>query len=232
MPFDEGFDKPRAIREPADYVGQITDSVCDSLTKLGRVSDATDFENNFFQPIMELFKLGWTADCQWAAIQDPATLEAALRANPKSAALRPPGAKLDASRAWATLALLFCIQAAAAENAGDVTTAWTFAVDARFAADAVISQITDHEMVALHKRGMAKRGAAARLERSPQQVAKAEAKKLWKERHEGKHPKLRTNEQFATECMDRWPALKSAKVILGWCTKWGKEARQKSQHAG
>lgn len=232
MPFDEGFDKPRANRTPADYVSQITDSVCDSLTKLGRVTDATDFENNFFQPIMELFKLGWTADCQWAAMEDPNALDAALRANPKAAALRPQGAKLDASRAWATLALLFCTQAMVAENSGDTVTAWTNAIDARFAADAVLSQITDREMVALHKRGMARRGAVARLERSPKQVAKAEAKKLWKERHDGKHPKLRTNEQFATECMRRWPVLTSTKVILGWCTEWGKEVREKSQPAG
>lgn len=231
MSFDDGFDKPRANRTPADYLSQITESVCDSLTKLGRFTDATDFENNFFQPVMELFKLGWSADCQWTAIEDPTALEAALRANPKSAALRPQGAKLDVSRAWATLALLFCMQAAAAENAGDATTAWTYAIDARFAADAVISQITDREMVALHKRGMARRGAAARLERSPKQVAKAEVKKLWKERHDGKHPKLRTNEQFAGECMSRWPVLGSAKVILGWCTEWGKEVRQKSQPA-
>jgi len=232
MSFDDGFDKPRATRTPADYVCQITDSVCDSLTKLGRVTDATDFENNFFQPIMELFKLGWTADCQWTAIEDPAALNAALRANPKAAALIPQGAKLELSRAWATLALLFCTQAMVAENTGDTTTAWTNVIDARFAADAVISQITDREMIALHKHGMAKRGAAARLERSPKQVAKAEAKKFWKDRHDGKHPKLRTNEQFAMECMRRWPALTSTKVILGWCTAWGKEARPKSLPAG
>jgi hypothetical protein len=74
-----------------------------------------------------------------------------------------------------------------------------------------------------------KKGAARKLAKDPKQAAKKEATKLWQERYDGKHPKLGTNEQFATECMRRWPVLKSAKVILGWCTKWTKAA--KSQRA-
>jgi len=72
-------------------------------------------------------------------------------------------------------------------------------------------------------------GARTKLARDPKQAAKAEAFKLWQERNGGKHPKLRRHEDFATECMRRWPVLKSAKVILGWCTEWNKTAKaQKS----
>lgn len=77
----------------------------------------------------------------------------------------------------------------------------------------------------------AKAGAKAKLESDPKQAAKAEAHKLWQEQYDGKHPELRTNEQFAAECMRRWPKLTSAKVILGWCTQWNKEAKRKSQPA-
>jgi len=75
-----------------------------------------------------------------------------------------------------------------------------------------------------------RRGAATKLanDRNGKQAARVEAKKLWQERHAGKHPKLRTNEQFATECMRRWPVLTSAKVICGWCTVWAKEAKAKN----
>lgn len=59
------------------------------------------------------------------------------------------------------------------------------------------------------------------------QIAKIQALALWKERHGGLHPKLRTNEQFATEVMRRWPILHSSKVICGWCTDWTKEAKKK-----
>ena len=75
-----------------------------------------------------------------------------------------------------------------------------------------------------------RKGAVARLVRNPQQaakqIAKTEAQGLWHERHAGKHPKLRTNEQFATEVLRRWPVLISSKVICGWCTNWNKEAKK------
>jgi hypothetical protein len=75
-------------------------------------------------------------------------------------------------------------------------------------------------------------GALKRWSNDPIQVAKTEAFKLWTERRAGKHPRLRTNEQFAIECMRRWPALRSAAVITGWCTAWTKAAKgRKTQSA-
>jgi hypothetical protein len=82
---------------------------------------------------------------------------------------------------------------------------------------------------AIVRKVRARDAAMVKLARDPKQAAKAEAFKLWQERHAGKHPKLRTNEQFAGECMDRWPVLTSVKVICGWCTDWTKAA--KSQRA-
>jgi hypothetical protein len=70
------------------------------------------------------------------------------------------------------------------------------------------------------------RGAMAKLANDPKQVAKAGAFELWKERHAGKHPKLRTNEQFASEVMRRWPVLTSSKVICGWSARWTKTVKQ------
>ena len=55
--------------------------------------------------------------------------------------------------------------------------------------------------------------------------AKSGARELWKERYAGKHPLLKTNEQFAIKVMSLWPVLKSSKVICGWCTDWEKEAK-------
>ena len=75
----------------------------------------------------------------------------------------------------------------------------------------------------------AKAAAAAKLARDPKQAVKVEVFAMWQERHAGKHPRLRTNEQFATECMHRWPSLASVKVICGWCTEWTRAA--KSQRA-
>jgi hypothetical protein len=61
--------------------------------------------------------------------------------------------------------------------------------------------------------------------------AKLGAKNLWEERRSGKHPKLRTVEQFATEVMKRWPVLESAKVICQWSADWTKEAKAKRHPA-
>ncbi|WP_045760782.1 hypothetical protein [Xanthomonas albilineans] len=81
---------------------------------------------------------------------------------------------------------------------------------------------------ALANRADRRRGAAAKLanDRDGKQAAKAAALELWKERHAGKHPTLRTVEQFAIEVMRRWPVLTSSKVICGWSTKWSKSVRE------
>lgn len=79
--------------------------------------------------------------------------------------------------------------------------------------------------VRANRTAIAKLGAETKLARDPKQAAKAKAKKLWLERRAGRHPSLRTNEQFAIECMRLWPELTSLAVIAGWCTKWNKEAQ-------
>lgn len=71
-------------------------------------------------------------------------------------------------------------------------------------------------------------GANARLakDRDGKQSAKAGALKLWKERRAGRHPNLRTVEQFATEVMHRWPVLTSANVIRRWSAIWSRAAQE------
>ena len=75
----------------------------------------------------------------------------------------------------------------------------------------------------------AAKGGSGKIAKNPEAAAKAAAKaaalELWKERHAGKHPKLGTVEQYATEVMRRWPLLTSAKVICGWSAKWTKQVR-------
>ncbi|MGH8115559.1 MAG: hypothetical protein ACREPS_10985, partial [Rhodanobacteraceae bacterium] len=67
-----------------------------------------------------------------------------------------------------------------------------------------------------HKR--ARHAANARYAReTPKTRAKGAAHALFLERHEGKHPKLRTNEDFATECVKRWPELKQSTLTRKWC---------------
>ena len=73
--------------------------------------------------------------------------------------------------------------------------------------------------------GVARKAAGRKKANDPKSKAKSEALDLWKERQAGKHPKLRTVEQFATEVMRRWPVLTSSKVICGWSAKWTKEVQ-------
>lgn len=84
-----------------------------------------------------------------------------------------------------------------------------------------------HKAVMAREYGREERAAGGNIKqaRDPKQVAKVEARKLWNERHAGKHPTLRTNQQFAMECMRRWPVLTSAAVIAGWCTAWNKASK-------
>jgi hypothetical protein len=68
--------------------------------------------------------------------------------------------------------------------------------------------------------------ASARKDRALQSTAKAGARRLWRERYEGKLPNLRTVSQFADEVMRRWPILKSHKNVCAWSAEWSKEARE------
>ena len=69
--------------------------------------------------------------------------------------------------------------------------------------------------------------AKAKLAKDPKQSARAAVKTLWLERRAGKHPRLRTNEQFAIEAVRRWNILKNG-TVLKWCTAWEKEMKSTS----
>jgi len=89
-----------------------------------------------------------------------------------------------------------------------------------------MSAASDQVAYTTGKKYPSQTAAAARVANDPKQIAKSKAFQLWKDRHVGKHPSLRTNEQFAMECLRQWPQLTSIKVILGWCTTWTKEEKK------
>jgi hypothetical protein len=121
------------------------------------------------------------------------------------------------------LAVIKCLQD------GRERAAWSYAIDARHLASTILQGWDMRRRV---KTALAVEHSEIRWASDPKQAAKAEARNLWNERHAGKHPRLRTNEQFAIECMRRWPALRSAAVITGWCTAWTKAAKgRKTQSA-
>lgn len=68
------------------------------------------------------------------------------------------------------------------------------------------------------------KGGRNRHANSPVQGAKTKAKVLWEEREAGKHPGLRTEDQFAIEACRRWPELTSIGTVKKWSTAWRKEA--------
>lgn len=205
-------DKPRSQRSPDDYADQIIDAVANYLIALGRYKNEDEFTKALFADARNFASNGITADDLYARISQEGSI--------------PSGAIVDNNIAWAMFALLYCIEAIAANMAGEVTTAWTLIVNARFAADAVLSQVHDIHAAAASRKIVARVGASVRLANDPKQAAKAGALELWKERHTGKHPRLRTVEQYATEVMRRWPVLESAKVICGWSANWTKTMKE------
>ena len=134
----------------------------------------------------------------------------------------------------------YCVFAVRAYFDGDESLSWSYASDASYWAGVVMmvakqrglpAPAVIRKQLADLRSSQARAAAQAKLANDPVQAAKAEAFKLWQERHAGKHPKLGTNEQFATECMRRWPVLTSSKVICGWCTAWTKEAKAKQSQS-
>lgn len=117
-----------------------------------------------------------------------------------------------------------CLAAMKLDKAGRTNEAWTFAIDARHLE---VLTVYSYDSATTARRALGRTNAAIKLARDPKQSAKVAVFALWQDRRAGKHPKLRTNEQFAVECMRRWPVLTSAKVILGWCTQWNKQAKRK-----
>lgn len=56
-----------------------------------------------------------------------------------------------------------------------------------------------------------------------------ESRKLWLERENGRHSKLRTEDQFAMEVARRWPIIASISAIKKRSTEWRKELKQQRQ---
>lgn len=83
-----------------------------------------------------------------------------------------------------------------------------------------------HKASVAKNRGDRSSGGYGKIKKNAVAKAKAEAKSealsLWLERHAGKHPKLRTVADFATEVMKRWPVLTSSDVIERWSARWTK----------
>jgi hypothetical protein len=108
------------------------------------------------------------------------------------------------------------------------------ASDEAAAIDDRVIQI-QHEMLRLQpqmfaaERARSAANAKVANDKDGKQAARNKAHQLWLERYHGKHPALRTNEQFATEVMRRWPVLLSSKVICGWCTDWARDMKRLNQ---
>lgn len=92
--------------------------------------------------------------------------------------------------------------------------------------DQVIKEVAQRIAIELGETWNRKRGALVRHANDPKQAAKAGALELWMERHAGKHPKLRTVDQFAMEVIRRWPVLQSIGTIREWSRKWSKQVRE------
>lgn len=137
------------------------------------------------------------------------------------------------------LALLYSVRAIDAAHGKATADPWPLVVSAaRLSGNAIgihLGSPTPQDVAkiaAATRTVLARKAGRARAAADPKQAAKAAAFALWNERRAGKHPKLRTNEHFAAECLRQWPVLSSSKVILGWCTQWHKEAAErKSQSA-
>jgi hypothetical protein len=202
---------PRIDRTPKHYAQMALGAVMGALMELGEVHNEDQFSQEFVDPVAERVGKGEGGDAFYFAFAE------AKRAS--------GGEHPNALRASCSIAIAYCIQAIWAYEDGETASAWTYVADGLMAAGAVRSvPLVRGEAISVQKRN-GYVGAAEKLAKDQKQQAKAEAKKLWQERRLGGHPKLRTQEQFATEVMRRWPILTSSKVICGWCTKWNKEAK-------
>jgi hypothetical protein len=130
------------------------------------------------------------------------------------------------------IALLYCVRATDAASAKIPADPWPLVTSAArlcgIAFGIIVGSPTPtdaDEIAAAARSALAREAQRARALADPKQAAKAGAMALWIERREGKHPRLRTVEQFATEVMRRWPVLQSAKVICGWSAEWTKLAQ-------
>lgn len=56
-------------------------------------------------------------------------------------------------------------------------------------------------------------------------AAKDAAHELWKQRELSKLPGFPRNEDFAAECVRRWPILKQSTITQKWIPQWGRELR-------
>lgn len=95
-----------------------------------------------------------------------------------------------------------------------------------------LKQLYDRALV-LEIRGsriaMAKKGAQARLEKDPKQIAKANAKELWRKWQDGMVI-FKSGAAFGRHIVSTMPDIESPTVVERWVTAWRRE-RKSTHHA-
>lgn len=92
-------------------------------------------------------------------------------------------------------------------------------------ADGYVEKSQQFSKMVEKNRSDRRKGALKRHANDEKQAAKLEVRKFWDEWKAGKHRKIRTVEQFATETLRKWPVLTSANVIRKWSAQWTKESK-------
>jgi hypothetical protein len=131
-------DRPRAERTPSNYASQIIGSTADSLIALKYYLSDEEFLEKFFGPVVMMHREGISSEYYWSFVSNPEAHAAIAKITG-----RPDGSTPNPHFTYANLACLLCLECMRADAAGLTAEAWTYAVDARFASDAVLSQFHD-----------------------------------------------------------------------------------------
>ncbi|WP_233842322.1 hypothetical protein [Dyella sp. 2HG41-7] len=224
-------EKPRKERTPEEYAGQVLDSAANSLMALGFVKDEADFIDRMFNFAANAHaKHGLGGDDWYLGFTDGGhkRIYSAL----ENKGLVPKNARpiLSNRGFWGLVACGYCVQAIAAYRAGDVTEAWTYVVDARFAADSLLSQLTDIEMVKLDRINRAKKAVGVKLANDPTQAAKTDAHKLWRDWRSGAAI-FKSAAAFDRHIVEKFPAVTATKTVERWRKEWSDQEAENRDSA-
>ncbi|WP_426271337.1 hypothetical protein ACN9MB_07425 [Dyella kyungheensis] len=221
---------PRSDRTPVDYANQILSSISESLIDLGKFKSEDEFIKDLMNPVIKNFvEHGFGGEEIYRTIVETGIEELKGQIVKVLAAKgeMPPDCPIEVDNRgfWGTIAVAYCIQVFHAHEHGDVTAAWTYAMDARFAADSLLSLRMDKAAVRFSKERTSKIAAYTRLAKDPVQAAKKEAFKLWSEWQSGEtlHKSAAAFQRFVLE---KFPVITSTKTVERWCVQWSKKRSQ------
>ncbi|AFC86372.1 hypothetical protein [Frateuria aurantia] len=190
---------------PSGHAYQIIESVAGSLIDLGFYDDDESFQRELLSKLVDVCCQGVTA--------------AGLDKYHEKVLAMPESEQPEGPIHYGVISLMRCIYALRSDRFGNSTEAWNYVIEARFYADAILSQRCDVHAVKQSRTAVAKSGSKARHESSPHAEVKPLVRSAWAE-WRGGAVSYRSTAAFCRDVVKQYPVIADPRTVARWVAEW------------